>query len=1193
IRRKRLARLFNSEQNNGQETSQNLELPSNIDVSECRSLDARDATETTPDTNAPSIDTKPKSVDETMPLENTSKSCEEKMESNVAANSHLEDSSVVQSDSEVNESGKSKWPSNTIGVDDYESKKPGSSVSSNEDSSNSGTAAPEMNDNCDFMSQALVKMNSSDTMDMENEACPHTEQSSFDTDAGVESMEVEEVERRESLKRQRESSVGDSKVIMSHPYRDHINNVFLRVFGANCQYLIEDAILTDNLDESNFLNVVQSFLMNLIIELCTAPDFKTARNIYDNLQEKTTKIQSLAFPPEILESTDVPILMLRYLMECYERVSYEEKSLCNKRCVSLPITDLLDEIRSQCINYSILVATNKVNPCSMHYSASALTPFVLHLCWPRGFFLKLISATYGEDGVGSSFTELFQPLLYSLCQEMQKRSSFTHEGTYKLALQSLAELCDIKIGQNRPMCELLVRLDLWMPEPLTSAAGIEFSRLTFLSPFLSLSVFAEDDPKIVDKFYGATKLSNESTKMINQSLQNHLELVRKELHTIFHSILVNTSSRGNAMNYLEECLRRNEKRAQLHSNDRILSSDGFMLNILTVLQMLSVKISVDKIDPYYPFHPLSRVCVKKDETRLKMTSEDAEKWMVHISFLQWQNPKFSTECFFLALHCHHLSIIPCLRKYTRRVRAIREYTRIAEDLQQSENVWSQIPHLAVRNRHLLRRWRDQAKRLAKAKVCADAGLLDANLLGRCLSFYGMVMNLLLKTLGCDPHSCAELPLHMPIAELFAAYPDWYIEDIADFLLFVIQYMPQVIESSTGEELVFFLIVFICSPHAISNPYLVAKLIEVLFVSSPTLHQFTEAFHTRILSHPLAQTHLARALMKFYTDVETTGASSEFYDKFTIRYHISVIFKSLWKITAHKDAVIKESKSGSQFVRFINMLINDTTFLLDESLESLKRIHQVQEAMDNKEEWNKQSQEQQQSRQRQLVNDERHCRSYLTLASETVDMFHYLTADIKEPFLKNEIIDRLAAMLNFNLQQLCGPKCKNLKVKNPDKYGWEPKRLLDQLTDIYLHLDSERFSQAIANDERSYNKDLFEDAASRLKKALIKTDLEIERFLQIAKRVEEIKISNNSLDFSDAPEEFRDALMDTLMEDPVILPSGNVVDRSVITRHLLNSRTDPFSRQPLSEDKLIPASDLKLQIENWKRMKLQSLNKDEA
>lgn len=37
-----------------------------------------------------------------------------------------------------------------------------------------------------------------------------------------------------------------------------------------------------------------------------------------------------------------------------------------------------------------------------------------------------------------------------------------------------------------------------------------------------------------------------------------------------------------------------------------------------------------------------------------------------------------------------------------------------------------------------------------------------------------------------------------------------------------------------------------------------------------------------MNHELAQTGLVSALMKFYVDVETTGQSTEFYDKFTIR-----------------------------------------------------------------------------------------------------------------------------------------------------------------------------------------------------------------------------------------------------------------------------------------------------------------------
>jgi ubiquitin conjugation factor E4 B len=91
----------------------------------------------------------------------------------------------------------------------------------------------------------------------------------------------------------------------------------------------------------------------------------------------------------------------------------------------------------------------------------------------------------------------------------------------------------------------------------------------------------------------------------------------------------------------------------------------------------------------------------------------------------------------------------------------------------------------------------------------------------------------------------------------------------------------------------------------------------------------------------------------------------------------------------------------------------------------QRIHEVQEAMSDTATWQQQAPDQQQTRQRQLLQDERQCRSYLTLARETVDMFHYLTMEIIEPFMRPELVERLAAMLNFNLQQLCGPKCKAL------------------------------------------------------------------------------------------------------------------------------------------------------------------------
>ena len=83
--------------------------------------------------------------------------------------------------------------------------------------------------------------------------------------------------------------------------------------------------------------------------------------------------------------------------------------------------------------------------------------------------------------------------------------------------------------------------------------------------------------------------------------------------------------------------------------------------------------------------------------------------------------------------------------------------------------------------------------------------------------------------------------------------------------------------------------------------------------------------------------------------------------------------------------------------------------------------------------------------------------------------------LQEPFLRPELADRLAAMLNYNLKQLCGNKCKNLKVRTPEKYNWDPKWLLSHLIDLYLHLDSTKLHEAVANDQRSFSNETFKDA----------------------------------------------------------------------------------------------------------------------
>ncbi|XP_021088198.1 ubiquitin conjugation factor E4 B isoform X3 [Mesocricetus auratus] len=875
--------------------------------------------------------------------------------------------------------------------------------------------------------------------------------------------------------------------------------------------------------------------------------------------------------------------MLNYLIECFDRVGIEEKK-APKMCSQPAVSQLLSNIRSQCISHTALVLQGSLTQPRSLQQPSFLVPYMLCRNLPYGFIQELVRTTHQDEEV---FKQIFIPILQGLALAAKECS--LDSDYFKYPLMALGELCETKFGKTHPVCSLVASLPLWLPKSLSPGSGRELQRLSYLGVFFSFSVFAEDDAKVVEKYFSGPTITLENTRVVSQSLQHYLELGRQELFKILHSILLNGETREAALSYMAAVVNANMKKAQMQADDRLVSTDGFMLNLLWVLQQLSTKIKLETVDPTYIFHPKCRITLPNDETRINATMEDVNGWLAELYGDQspFSEPKFPTECFFLTLHAHHLSILPSCRRYIRRLRAIRELNRTVEDLKNNESQWKDSP-LATRHREMLKRCKTQLKKLVRCKACADAGLLDESFLRRCLNFYGLLIQLMLRVL--DPaYPDVTLPLNSEVPKAFAALPEFYVEDVAEFLFFIVQYSPQVLYEPCTQDIVMFLVVMLCNQSYIRNPYLVAKLVEVMFMTNPSVQPRTQKFFEMIENHPLSTKLLVPSLMKFYTDVEHTGATSEFYDKFTIRYHISTIFKSLWQNIAHHGTFMEEFNSGKQFVRYINMLINDTTFLLDESLESLKRIHEVQEEMKNKEQWDQLPRDQQQARQSQLSQDERVSRSYLALATETVDMFHLLTKQVQKPFLRPELGPRLAAMLNFNLQQLCGPKCRDLKVENPEKYGFEPKKLLDQLTDIYLQLDCARFAKAIADDQRSYSKELFEEVISKMRKAGIKSTIAIEKFKLLAEKVEEIVAKNAraEIDYSDAPDEFRDPLMDTLMTDPVRLPSGTVMDRSIILRHLLNSPTDPFNRQMLTESMLEPVPELKEQIQAWMREKQSS------
>jgi len=344
----------------------------------------------------------------------------------------------------------------------------------------------------------------------------------------------------------------------------------------------------------------------------------------------------------------------------------------------------------------------------------------------------------------------------------------------------------------------------------------------------------------------------------------------------------------------------------------------------------------------------------------------------------------------------------------------------------------------------------------------------------------------------------------------------------------------------------------------------------------------------IFNHELASQSLGPALVQYYIDIETTGASTQFYDKFNGRFYVAQVMRHIWNLESYKQSFERVFLDTDLFLRFTNMLMNDSIYLLDETFTKLHTIHENEELFATPQ-WIARGMARQE-REVEHVQLERMVKTYLMLSRETVRMFQYITRDMSKYFIRPELVDRVAAMLNYFLAQLAGPKYNALKVRNPQRYNYQPDWLLKKIAQTYINfIQYEEFASAVVRDGRSYSSDVFRASGERINNIdNVKQNIK-DQFGQFLRKVD-LKAKEEAAKqeiLGEIPDEFLDPILQTLMVDPVKLPTSNMtMDRATITRHLLSTASDPFNREALTVEDLVPDVELKGKIDQWLSKKKQ-------
>jgi len=760
--------------------------------------------------------------------------------------------------------------------------------------------------------------------------------------------------------------------------------------------------------------------------------------------------------------------------------------------------------------------------------------------------------------------------------------------------------------QYPAMVNAIVQSPRFLP-PGTPAALIESG--TLLGPFFAISALQGD----VTTNYFSSPTTRDKNYILNsqRALRMTTQTHQLDLFNIANSFIkASKETRDRILDWFALCVNANHKRRALQVDQNMVSSDGFMINVTMCLDGLCEPFmdasfsKIDRIDVDY-LRRSPRVSIK-DETKLNADQNASDEFY---SMPAEGTSNFISEIFFLTLAAHHYGTEAANSMLSTLEKDLKRLKKNIEEIELDRHKFVNDPIRLRMFENAIKKYKDRVDTGMSYKYSVEGVLLDDLTQARSMQFmrYVIVWLLRLVSPGHDfPTQALELPLSEKQSDVFKCLPEYFLEDVVGNFKFIMRNMPQIITSTQSDELVMLCITFLSSSEYVKNPYLKCGLVTIIFHGIWPVYNRTKGILGDLLnSLPFATEHLLHALMKFYIEVENTGTHTQFYDKFNIRYEIFQIIKCVWSNPIYREHLSQEAKVGVEFfVRFVNLLLNDVTFVLDESLTAFVKIHDLQQEL--KYAGPTMEQNVRSEKEEALSDAQTKAKSYMQLTNETVAMLKLFTESLADSFTKSEIVQRLADMLDYNLDAMVGPKSKDLVVENAREYGFEPKTLLSELVDVYLNLrEKENFVFAVARDGRSYKPSNFEAATRILMRWSLKSPEELAAWNSLGVKFKKAKEVDDQAeeDLGEVPDEFLgmfepmpiiywlvitslpDPLMYTLMEDPVILPTSKTsIDRSTIRSHLLSDPNDPFNRAPLKIEDVVSDTDLLARIQAFKAEK---------
>jgi len=604
---------------------------------------------------------------------------------------------------------------------------------------------------------------------------------------------------------------------------------------------------------------------------------------------------------EAASSTPHDKPLMDYLLPCWKRAV---RAASTSKTPSGPRHEAYDEAKRLALSYCLFSFTlpdlfeREANP-----QHDSLVPYILKgVSHDEGLDLEFYKEAIKRFDDDEAIPALFNSAMVAISTKL---GTISMEDDYKPYVQAM-----LTYTRFPPLIINLAKDATF--NMAQSPQGIE--KHTLLGPFFRLSPL---QPEAIKSYFPSPR-TLDKTRVLNaqDALRMVLRTHQDDLFAITNAFIRSgPETRNRTLDWLAYIMNQNHRRRAMQVDPREVASDGFMMNVTTILDRFCEPFmdndfsKVDKIDVKY-FKRSPRVDIS-DETKINADQAAADKFY---SEKEAGDSNFISEAFFLTLASHHYGSEATNSQLKNLDREIKYLEKHIKAMEAERHKLANSPQQLAMFEVSFKRHTSVLEKTISLKYAIEGVLLDERMQSTSLRFMRYVAVWLLRiATGTDYRPGKEseeirLPLSIEHNDAFSCLPEYALQNIVDNFKFVFRWLPKILLSAVGEELIALCITLLRSSEYIKNPYVKSSLVTLLFSGTwPFMHLSKGVLGDQLVSMKFANDYLLHALMKFYIECESTGANTQFYDKFNIRYEIFQVIKCVWVNDVYQQQLTRESR----------------------------------------------------------------------------------------------------------------------------------------------------------------------------------------------------------------------------------------------------------------------------------------------